>query len=418
MKRIALCLFVLFFVLTMSITAQQKTVTFWTHDSPQMTAYTATLIEKYQMDNPGVKIDYQYIPLSDYETKLMVALTGGTGPDAFDIGDWSIQAYYNKGLLAPIDYAAFGFKSVKELQDAWWPSSLSGFTIKGNVYGMPMEYNTFCLFINKAHFREIGLDPDKDYPKTWKQLGEIGAKLVKKDKNGRYVRGGFDWPHLGPIWSVLELEPIVLQYGGSFLKKDGSPNLNSKEVVQGLKTYAGLIWDYKTGDPAIAANNSALPNLDFDEGKLSMWITGPWAQALFNKITKDEYVVKPLPQVDLKKPANILYAWAWVVNGKAPLARQKEASKWLNFLSSNQAGFLTKCGYLQPRKGWETSKEYKEFPFVDVFVKDMEHGQFMFRSDKWAQLGDVINRAAEKAILNGEDAQKALDAAQAEALRL
>ncbi len=397
---------------------EKHTIVFWMHDSPQTTAFIKDqMIPEYESKNPGIQIENQFVPHKDYEVKLITALTGGIGPHAYDIGDWLIQAYQEKGLLDSINYKAFGFSSLQSLEKAWWPSSLGGFKMKGGIYGIPMEYNTFSLFVNREHFSEIGLDAAADYPKTWRELGEIGSKLVKKDSNGRFTREAFDWPYLGSVWTLLTLEPLINQNRGNVVNSDGSPNIDSKEVIDALATYKGLIWEYGTGDPAVGISSGTNPNADFNAGDLSMWITGPWAQPLITDM-HGKYDVVPLPQTEGGKESTILYAWAWVVNGMAEDKNKEKAWHWLNFLSSNQVGFLTECGYLQPRIGWEDTKEFKEFPFMQVFYDDMANGKFMFRSNKWAELGEIMDRAVQKAVKSNEDPGKVLKAAQAEAEKI
>src|SRR2546430_4450751 len=41
----------------------------------------------------------------------------------------------------------------------------------GKLYAVPMIAATFSLYLNRKHFQEAGLDPDKDYPRTWEDIG-------------------------------------------------------------------------------------------------------------------------------------------------------------------------------------------------------------------------------------------------------
>ena len=53
-----------------------------------------------------------------------------------------------------------------------------------------------CLLTNNTLWREAGLDPNKDFPKTWEELPAVAEKLTKRDANGVPIRRGFDfdWP--------------------------------------------------------------------------------------------------------------------------------------------------------------------------------------------------------------------------------
>jgi len=48
----------------------------------------------------------------------------------------------------------------------------------------------------------------------------------------------------------------------------------------------------------------------------------------------------------------------------------------------------------------------------------MANGKFMFRSNKWAELGEIMDRAVQKAVKSNEDPEKVLKAAQAEAEKI
>ena len=44
-----------------------------------------------------------------------------------------------------------------------------------------LELTNWCIFINKKVFRDAGLDPEKDYPKTWEEMVEVSDKLCIRD---------------------------------------------------------------------------------------------------------------------------------------------------------------------------------------------------------------------------------------------
>ena len=61
---------------------------------------------------------------------------------------------------------------------------------------MPTEVSYYACYTNNAHWRDAGLDPVKDFPKTWEEMPGIAEKLTKRDANGVPRRRGYDfnWP--------------------------------------------------------------------------------------------------------------------------------------------------------------------------------------------------------------------------------
>lgn len=388
---------------------------FWTHSHPEMNEYTKELIVEYEKANPNVTIKYQSFPTDEYLTKLKAALATGTGPDAFDLFDGDLPIYNEQKQLAPINPQDFGFKDMDEMKAAWLKGSLAGSTFDGKVYQIPMEFNTFSLFINTELYKKAGLDPDKDYPKTWDDLATVGQKIAKWEGK-KIVVEGFKWPvpKLGDVWAEITFEPVLRQYGASVLSEDGeSSTINSPEAVKAITTYSELITKYKTGDQNVGKYDPLLPNEDFAQGTLGNWISGPWAiPTLKDKPVWGKFKVVPLPQQDPAKPVTLLYAWGWCVNNASK--NQSEAWKWISFLSSHGEQWLTKAGYIQPRLGWEETQAAKDSLFLDVFLQDMEKGQYTVRSIHYAEVTKSINNMLSRAILEGQAPQAAADQAKKE----
>jgi multiple sugar transport system substrate-binding protein len=140
---------------------QRVELTFWTHTHPPMIELNKTLIEEYEAKHPNVTIKYEQIPNTEFGTKMLTALSNGSGPDIINMDDSALRGeYIPKNLLAPIDPAAFGKGSAKEIEAGYVPGTLDGAKGKdGKLYGVPTEFNATAFAINKAHFADAGLDP-------------------------------------------------------------------------------------------------------------------------------------------------------------------------------------------------------------------------------------------------------------------
>ena len=78
---------------------------------------------------------------------------------------------------------------------------------KRHFYFLPYSYFVRVMAYNKTVFQEAGLDPDKDYPKTWDELAAV-AQQIQDPGEDRYgiilgKEGGAGWTSL----------PFLLLYG-------------------------------------------------------------------------------------------------------------------------------------------------------------------------------------------------------------
>ena len=90
----------------------------------------------------------------------------------------------------------------------------------GDFYGLPLELTNWCIFVNKQVFRDAGLDPEKDYPKTWEEMVEVSKKIVLRDGD-IITRRGFDFRY---SYSLIYFVPMVEQLGGALSETEGCVN--------------------------------------------------------------------------------------------------------------------------------------------------------------------------------------------------
>jgi multiple sugar transport system substrate-binding protein len=359
----------------------------------------------------------EIIPNTEHLTKMLAAVAGGTAPDMYDMNDTNIGPLVAKGALAPLDPVAVGFKDQKELDAAYVPGSLNAFKdAAGKIYAIPFEYNSWPLLINDKMFKDIGLDPTKDYPKTWDEVGTIGAKLAIV-KDGKFERQGFYWNLLTAGWTMLQYGPLVYQLGGSILSDDDKGNecvINSEAGVRALQTMKDMLYKYKVGAPGINISTGTEAFLDFIKEKAAMTHCAPWAMSQLNgTAVEKDYRVVPLPQfADGKRKVVSTSAWAWVVNAKSAVAA--EAWKLVDYASKQGERWLPTAGYVLPRLGWTETQAAKNFKYLDVFIGQFAYGRPRLMHPNASEINAILHKAAENAVWSNQDPKTLLDAAAKE----
>lgn len=412
-RRVAamLILAALLVVNSTSFAATKVKLTYWTHSHPPMVDLTKELIAEFERQNPGVEVEYTVIPNNQFFTKMLTAMSTGTGPDVFNMSATRIAAYLASDVVLPVIPSAFGFKTQSELENAWVPGTLKMASKDGKIYGIPSEYNVSAMVINAAHFREAGLDPNKP-PRTWDELRSYAQKLTVR-KGNQIVRRGFDFFYL-PNFYWLDFGILLGQQHGHILNEKGTESvINDKAGVAALSMWYDMVYKDKIAGPQYSLKDSTNVMIDFANGSVSMFLAYPWSIGLLkdSPVWKDTVVV-PLPQVDPANPVTHCYGYYWMVNKQTE--HPELAWRFVNFLASYPQRWLKEVSFIQPRKGWTNLPEAKEFPFIDVWLGEMAKSSFGDMSPNWAEISAAIQRAVEKSIMNGVDPRIALDEAKKE----
>jgi len=399
---------------TVAVPTEKTTIEIWWHEYGPFTAYVKDMIEAYKKVRPNVTVNPTVLSSADINQKISVALATGTGPDIMDNDASFYVLYYSKGVLEPLNLDVFGVKSYADIIAKYTPGGLDAATFDGKVYALPYQGNSMSLFINNKEFAAAGLDPKKDAPKTWNDVIALGPKL-KIVQGTRTVQKAFDFPYHSQRWEVQDFQPLTEQFGGKLLSDDGkTAYLNSPEAVKAL-----ILWRDVTkagGDPRTTMNTPSNPNQDFVDGRVAMWITGPWAtpQVQQSPIGND-FTVVSLPQVDPAKPRTMVYGWMWGVNNAKPAAEKAAAWDFVRFMLAKPDEWLGKVGFVQPVKGVEQSAVAKSFPYFDVHMKDVSTASWYLRSEFTNEITQALGRAIERVVYDGADPKGSLDQAQAEA---
>jgi multiple sugar transport system permease protein len=149
---------------------------------------------------------------------LVMSIAGGTAPDVTYVNFQRTRDFVARGFLQPLDdYIRPDVTAAEasregtfdpdimyqgELNERLLPQVREVVTARGpdgkkHIYALPYSNLSICLIYNKTLFRKAGLDPEKDYPKTWDEFYEVSRKLTDPEK-GVYGCVAFTGP--GASW--------------------------------------------------------------------------------------------------------------------------------------------------------------------------------------------------------------------------
>jgi multiple sugar transport system substrate-binding protein len=413
MKRLS-CLLVLALVMSLSLGAHAAKIieiTYWTHTDDNRTAIENRYIAEFEKMHPDVRVKRVVNEASKMGDLVLTAFSANRGPDLFNLPIEQEYGYIMQNRVAPVDYTAIGYKNADALKADYMKGTFDAVTKGGKIYGLPLELTNWCIYINKKIFRSAGLDPEKDYPKTWEQMADISEKLVVR--NGDIImRRGFDFRYPYYLVSVL---PMVEQLGGQLISDDGKKAIvNDQAWLKVLKfmkewgphgrnlgspTYPAprKIWNKDNNDMAMCLSGF------YQQGRLR--IDNP---AFFDS---KEWMVVPFPKFKdaVRDVACSYYGHYLMVNAQSSKEKQEMAWKLAQYMLSHPMEYLDIVNIIIPLKGMLDSKEFKSNPYMDVFMGDMDRAHAVFLHEDGYQFERFIGDAVQAVMLSNVPEQQALN---------
>ncbi len=404
------------FVLLLSMTVSAATnieITFWTHEDPNRTEIENRYITEFEQANPGVKIKRVTSASGKIQELILTAFAANQGPDIFNMSIEDEYAYIVNERLDPVDFEAAGYSSIQEIYDAYIPGVLDPATYKGKLYGLPLELTNWCIYVNKKIFRDAGLDPEKDYPKTWEEMVEVSDKIAIRE--GEILkRRGFDFRY--PYYLVSTV-PMVEQLGGKLISDDGKTAIiNDEAWIKFLKFMQD--WGPSGKNLGSPTYTNARKLFNKDNNDVAMCLTGLYQQGRIKSDNPDfynsgEWMVVPFPIFEdaVKDVPAAYYGHYYMVNSQKPKENQQMAWKFIAYMLSHSEEYLTKVNIVQPTVKLIESETFKSMPYSEVFRNDMAKGHIVYYGADSAKIQSHIREAIESVMLAGispEDALKTL----------
>lgn len=390
-----------------SISAQDATSITWsTWGNPGEVERFREYTEKFNQENPDIQAELIPVP-TDYESKLLTQLNGGTAPDVFYVGDASMTTFIETGAIVDItDMMNSEASEAKpeEFAEGVWGAAR---TEDGRIYGASVDCNPLVLWYNKTLLEDAGVGtmPADSYEAgdwTWDTFLAVCQQL--KDAGNRpFVFGGgwtdqYSWASSngGTPWAdgqyVANEDPKFVESVQMLLD-----NLNSD-----LFTFTGTLPQGQGADALLLS------------GQLGFASFGRWVLPLLRENPRFEYDVVPYPTNtgNNLEPAALAAAY---ISINAASEAQEEGFRFLtNFVSAEGQAFrLQGSGNAVPSIVGEADSvvtEGDEPAHSQYFLDTRDVGFALYREEgQVAGLSTSIAELMDELFLEGGDVQEALD---------
>lgn len=393
--------------------AKPVTIEFWTHEDVNRQKLEDRYIAEFEKANPNVTINVTRQSSEKLIELVQTSFAAGQGPTVFNLSINDEFPYIAAGRVAPIDYEAAGFSGAKELIGSYAKGMLDPVTYDGDVYGMPLELTNWCIFINKRVFRDAGLDPEKDYPKTWEDMVKVSQQIALYDGD-IIVRRGYDFRYKYYLENCV---PMVEQLGGALISEDGKEAIVGKDAWIKFLTFMQE-WGpngYNLGSPTYTAARKLFNKANDD---IAMCSTGLYQEARIKAdnpsfYDSGDWMVVPYPQFEnaVKHVPSCYYGHYYMVNADADKETQKAAWAFISYMLSHGEEYLKEVNIIQPTTKLFESETFKNAPYSDVFKQDLEDGHIVYYGASSTAIQGALDTAIKAVMLQNvtpEDAYKQL----------
>ena len=126
------------------------------------------IIQKFEEENPDIKVNMDAFPSDQYETTVQTKLKNGASGDVFAMMPGvQFNTLTNAGLASELD---------EEIVSRFIPEYITVGESDGKQYGLPLQLVFNIPVYNKSMFDEYGLEP----PKDWEGFLELNEALKEK----------------------------------------------------------------------------------------------------------------------------------------------------------------------------------------------------------------------------------------------
>lgn len=350
------------------------------------------LIGEWESANAGYKVDVEFVPWGQCQEKSTTLASAGNPPAVAYMGSRTLKQLAKNDLIIPVD--------MTDEEKATYAAPILGtITAEGQQWGLPRAFSTKALYWNKDLFKAAGLDPESP-PKTWDEMYNA-AKMVK-DKT---EADGFGLAAASFDNTMHQFMNYVYTNGGEVINDEGEIVFNSPNNVEALAFYGKMATVSQPGP--VAYDRAKLRPL-FSEGRIGMFISGPWERV---RVKDVNWGVAPLPVGPSGKPGTLLITDSLAVFKGSGVEDQALSLAKLLTNPENQMAFEIAEGYTPLRDMPQVAEIVKKDPTWQAFLDAIPTGGPEPFVTDYVGLQDTINEAVQGVVLGEVEAAEAVEIA-------
>jgi len=295
------------------------------------------LIEKFESENPNIKIRYLIAGVTEVIGKVATAVPAGK-IDVFQPSPEMAFKLAQEGFLLPLNDV------VEKLGGKQSFPQFSIMEMEGKFYGVPFAGGARTLWYRRDLFKKYGIVP----PMTWDEMATVVEKLcLDTDGDGKKDLYGIGIPAGRNVATDFWFRHFLYQGGSQVFDRDLQIVFDNPYTVETMKFYVQLC---KNAPPGVLNYSWFEPLQVFLAGKAAITCRGG---RIFGKVYRD--VPDLIGKVDtlqfLKGRMRCVMVDYSMYSAAGNTKHPEAAKKWIEFLlegRNNVRILLTVPGHLYP----------------------------------------------------------------------
>ncbi|QIK69413.1 extracellular solute-binding protein [Erysipelothrix sp. HDW6C] len=391
-------------------TTDKTVLTFWGHQNDAWAASYREIADKYEVENPDIKIEFEFYPYDQFESKVQTSLISKEGgADIYELwGGWAID-FAPTGSLEKMPTA---FE--EEIRKDSYPSTYGALEHEGHLYGIPLEFNieNGGMLVNNALLEAKSIA----VPTTWADLKTAAVALTEKEGDLITIKG-FDFVNWDSVPYLFT--SMILSQGGSYQQEDGTFTFNTEEGRKAFSELHSLVADLQvTNMEGLSGGGDMEGYQQLYSGRAAIVPRGVWTVAegmhTFGLEHGKDFSYVSMPWFGAEPKFAAETGWSLAVNASSD--KKEEALKFLEFFykDENLLQHNIKSAQVPSKKSIaHDAKLLEEMPYVEPLVSVLDKAQFIgyFNTDVFKEaINEVFQEYEAGHYGSVEDALKAIEA--------
>lgn len=227
------------------------------------------MVEKFEAENPNVRIEPILVPRKDNWTKFVTSAQARQAPCVVSVP--IPTAAYN-GYLMPL--TQYWEKEPEEYKQVWTDTARGVVTYEDELYGLPFYAGIYGEVYNNRLLEEAGLDPE-NLPETWDEYLSWAKQLTEGDRHATAILGG-------PTETTTRvLLSWIYSNGGRAFNDDltEATFASDPKSLEAIKFYIGLEAEHDLVPKGAATTNYAEQTVLFAQEKIATMRNAYWGLA-------------------------------------------------------------------------------------------------------------------------------------------
>jgi multiple sugar transport system substrate-binding protein len=339
---------------------------FWGGD--ERIAIYNQICDRYEADNPGIKIVREPSSFDDYFNKLATQVAGGAAPDVISMHPRYYNTYVNSKALLPLENLTKS--GAIDISHFSTPATDMG-TVNGQLYAISIGMVASGLFLNDEILKEVGIPISRlEAVLDWSDFETICNEIYTKSK-GKY------WGAADDSFNPVQSDNIFLLYlktrGKDIFTGAGKLGFNKDDLVAFWSMYDRLRKSNGVPSPTHSGEIAGLTweQGDFAMNKVALMFLNANRLSIFQNAMPNTHITMVRIPRNNGKVGEYIEGSALTINARSKL--QAEAAKFINYFVNNKRSMEL----YQIQNGFPGSTLMSEYVYTLLDKSTKEASQFM-----------------------------------------